>query len=363
MSKNADLKNVQERIKHELEVSRYQTLMDIMLFKLKLFVQKRTPRLDEISLWGSAIILTVLMLLLGLLVSWIAGEFQQFRLEIIFLEVLILVLGFIATTASLIIRSATFTIFHNKIIESINSKQDLLDLQQWFGSVSRIRSQFYFCFIFGLVIGIYATIIWRLDKNYFWGFRTSLFVSFVAFQMGAIIYFVPSFVRLAYRLSQYEFDLFKLDPSSSEVIEHISDVLGNAVSLGGLLAALGTLIVAIFGFLQLANIVLIISITWLPLIVLFVFNQYALTRIIRRAKWKTLNEIQVEIKDLIAGSSWTEKEVSESVKRLMDAHDRIKNTANSTLNLRSGLGFINSLLLPILTFLLGNIDTILKYLA
>jgi len=43
----------------------------------------------------------------------------------------------------------------------------------------------------------------------------------------------------------------------------------------------------------------------------------------------------------------------------MDYHDRIKSTPNSALNFRSSLNFLNSLLLPILAFILANLDKVL----
>jgi len=50
----------------------------------------------------------------------------------------------------------------------------------------------------------------------------------------------------------------------------------------------------------------------------------------------------------------TEKEKIESINRLMDYHDRIKGTPNSALDFRAVLSFVNSLLLPLLAFLLSN---------
>jgi hypothetical protein len=42
----------------------------------------------------------------------------------------------------------------------------------------------------------------------------------------------------------------------------------------------------------------------------------------------------------------------------LNYHDRIATTRNSALNLRTGLSFVNSLLLPLLAFVLGNLDKI-----
>jgi hypothetical protein len=44
----------------------------------------------------------------------------------------------------------------------------------------------------------------------------------------------------------------------------------------------------------------------------------------------------------------------------MDYHDRIKATPNSALNFRASLNFLNSLLLPILAFILANLDKVIE---
>jgi hypothetical protein len=85
-----------------------------------------------------------------------------------------------------------------------------------------------------------------------------------------------------------------------------------------------------------------------------------MAKIITRAKWKKLNEIQAQIEKLEVEENIVEKETMEAVNRLMDYHDRIRATRNSALDLRAGLNFLNSLLLPLLAFLLGNLKEVLK---
>ena len=81
---------------------------------------------------------------------------------------------------------------------------------------------------------------------------------------------------------------------------------------------------------------------------------------IRRAKWKTLNEIQVKVEKLQTSKNFGNQETMDAVKRLMDYHDRVKATRDSALDFRAYLDFINSLLLPLLAFLLGNLDKVLS---
>jgi hypothetical protein len=48
------------------------------------------------------------------------------------------------------------------------------------------------------------------------------------------------------------------------------------------------------------------------------------------------------------------------INRLMDYHERIRATPNSNLNLQSLGNFLNQLALPLLGFLLANIDTVIN---
>jgi hypothetical protein len=49
----------------------------------------------------------------------------------------------------------------------------------------------------------------------------------------------------------------------------------------------------------------------------------------------------------------------EAINRLLDYHDRVKDTRGSALDLRASLNFLNSLLLPPLAFLLADLDRLL----
>jgi len=93
---------------------------------------------------------------------------------------------------------------------------------------------------------------------------------------------------------------------------------------------------------------------------MFALNHTSLSSIIRRAKWKTLNEIQVKVEKLQAVENFEDKETMEAINRLMDYHDRVKATRNSALDFGTYLNFINSLLLPLLAFILGNLDLVLN---
>ena len=100
-----------------------------------------------------------------------------------------------------------------------------------------------------------------------------------------------------------------------------------------------------------------ILVAWLPITILFISNHYAVTRIITRAKWRELNEIQAQIEEIRMGGSLAEKESMEKINRLIEYHDRLMKTRNSTFDLNAGFHFFNSLLIPAVGFILGNLET------
>ena len=65
----------------------------------------------------------------------------------------------------------------------------------------------------------------------------------------------------------------------------------------------------------------------------------------RRIGAKKLNEIQAQVETLQTPEKLIDKETMDTVKRLIDYHNQIKNTPNSALNIRASLNFLNSLLL------------------
>jgi hypothetical protein len=173
----------------------------------------------------------------------------------------------------------------------------------------------------------------------------------------SLLYLLLTVVFLSVRLRRYDLKLFAADPGSSELISHLSGILSFIAYFAAAILAIVTLEFALGGFSN--EEVLFSFLLWSPIIAIFVLNQTSLSNIIRRAKWKTLNEIQAKVQKLQAAESFEDKETMEAINRLLDYHDRVKATRNSALDLGAVLNFINSLLLPLLAFLLGNLDKVL----
>jgi hypothetical protein len=79
------------------------------------------------------------------------------------------------------------------------------------------------------------------------GFGFTILSVIVTSVVGGAIYYGLVFWSLLIRLSRYHFKLYAADPSSSEVIHHLSGVLTRFLYVAAMLGASGTLITAFPG--------------------------------------------------------------------------------------------------------------------
>ncbi len=73
-----------------------------------------------------------------------------------------------------------------------------------------------------------------------------------------------------------------------------------------------------------------------------------------------LNDIQVKIEKLQVQDEIPTKDTLEHINALMDYHDRVRTTRSSALDVRTGLNFLQSLLLPVIGLLLAYTREIIK---
>ncbi len=252
-----------------------------------------------------------------------------------------------------------FTTLRNDILNSIESVADLTDLQNWLNLVCNKKKALLFALALGILAG--PSLPFLVPPSFIGGGAVDvglmLITAITMAQLGMGVYLLLLFVALPSRLSRYQFKLYAADPSSSEVIGQLSSMLMQFVYLWAILAAYVTLLSASLGLLASSAVILTLA-NWGVLAVLFVIIQIALAKIIARAKWKTLNEIQSQIERLRSQEEIPSEQTLTHLSKLMDYHDRVKATRNSALDIRSGLNFINSLLLPLLAFLLANLGEI-----
>lgn len=101
---------------------------------------------------------------------------------------------------------------------------------------------------------------------------------------------------------------------------------------------------------------------WLPLTVAFVGAHATFRAMITRAKWRYLGRLQGRIDGLLDDPELIDKDKLAILERLIDHHDEVRDSPNSTIDFRAWLSYFNSLLLPFVAGLLANIEHITTWL-
>ncbi|MBM3143530.1 MAG: hypothetical protein FJ010_00915 [Chloroflexi bacterium] len=341
----------------------YRTLTDVILDGTGRGIQRLLRRARPAPYWISATVIALLMLAVASLVSLLLGEEAPFSGRNLLMGILGVALGLVSLMIFKAYVARFLASLRSKILDSLISADSLGEWQGWLNWLCNPRAQFLFSLVYGLALGAYITRMWSETTGSFIGYGPALLDCLVAFVWGLPMYFLLVFLFLPARMGRSEYHLYRADPSSSEIIAHFSGLLKGLVYLYAVVAAGSMVFIAYAGFLLPSMVVLSILVAWLPIIVLFVSGQAALAKVVRRAKWQTLNEIQAQVEQIQVREDLAGKETMEGILRLMDYHERVKATKSSTLDLRAGLGFLNSLLLPLLGFVLGNIESLKGILA
>ncbi len=351
-----------EVIRKQINTGKYKSLAAIILDGIGIFFQEVTHRKKVISYLSSGFIIALITILISLLVSLIAKELHTFaKLDAILMGFWGIFMGYLSIVGFYKVIQHFLETLSRSILDSIESIADLENLENWLASTSRTRNQLIFGLCFAIIMPVFFfPVIWKILGPQYprFGFSFIAIVSF--FQVGLTAsYFFPllSFLK---QLSKYKLKLFTSNPASSEVIEQSMQTLSQQSLLAASMVAFFTFGFVLFDFFRQQDILGLVIFSWVLFIYGFFDQQSVFRRIITRTKRVKLNSIQEQIERLEATQNLANKDTLEAINRLMDYHDRIKDTPNSAINLRSGLSFLNSLLLPVVGFLLGNIETVLK---
>ncbi len=365
MSTDSALIEKREELKRRLTSGEYKTLVDVFLAWINRIIQKITRQPEPLQLWLITVILSLVVNLILFGVSYIRGGLTGIRnsVELVGLGY---GLGILTTTLVVVLTIATvivinqsiqriFVLWRDAILDATESVTSLQEFEDWLEKACNRRLHFLMSIFLGLFFGLVAvasasTLMRAWISN---GFTFGIVILYLI--TGAFFYQFAMVMLLPTILHRYDLKLFAADPATSELLSRLSGELGFFVYFIAFYSALATLGIVALEVSQAAGIVVVLFL-WLPIIATFALNQTSLSSLVRRGKWKTLNEIQAKVEKLQAVENFEDKETMEAINRLMDYHDRVKATRNSAIDLGTTLHFINSLLLPLLAFLLGNLD-------
>lgn len=371
MTTDTALIEKREELKRRLAAGEYKTLVDIVLEWFDSLVRKITRRPKPLPTWLIMLILSLSLTLIGVAIVFFSGD----KAFLINLTTASGGLGILTVFSGPVIAIATaiamnqyikriFVLWHDEVLNATESMASLDNFEYWLKSTCNWRLHLLVTIIAVIILSPNGTFLIKTQLGISVGYGLIISLFIISMFAYAFLYLFLMIILLSARLRQYDLNLFSADPSSSEIISRLSIELGWVIYIVAIYAIIGLISVGlVFGIVDLYVVVVQVLLVWLPIIALFAIIQTSLSSIIRRAKWKTLNEIQVQVEKLQVAENFADKETMEAINRLMDYHDRVKATHNSALDLNSTLHFINSLLLPLLAFLLANLDLVLKLFA
>jgi ABC-type multidrug transport system fused ATPase/permease subunit len=369
MSTDTALIEKREELKRRLAAGEYKTLVAVFLSAMDRLFRRITRRSEPLPIWLVTLNLFVLVFIIGYVSVYVTDEWLAFLHNPIaplglFATLLVALLsGVLAIVSAVVINQyigRIFVLWHDELLDATESLETLDEIEDWLEKTCNKQIHFLVTIIGALLGGSYLMAIIGRQAGGFVGYGSTFTFIILSMFSSAFLYLFLMVILLSARLRRYHLKLFAADPGSSELVSRLSNELSFIIYLLAIYAAILTLVNALSrGFIPFFSFLLVLFL-WVPIIAMFIMNQTSLSSIIRRVKWKTLNEIQMKVEKLQTSKNFGNQETMDAVKRLMDYHDRVKATRDSALDFRAYLGFINSLLLPLLAFLIGNLDLVLS---
>ncbi len=358
MKKSDDLPDIRQQLREKIAKRVYTNIADELLAYAGRFfkIQPDEPFFIEVGslFWVSCGVMWSVLVLFATEPRGQALDDFLFMLPL----PLIVYLGFVGTQK---FWRFVMDIIANHVLESLHTRENILDLEDWLRSWTNHRT--------GLVWSILFAIL--LDASFFMVAitfgeitpRLSLVIAYlpILIQMGMFFFDFLRAINLPLRIQHYRFKLYQADPASSEVIARLAGIFTSLIFLIAATATIVTLLIAVFDPLPVASSILSVAIGWIPLLIAFVTTQNALRHIIKNGKQKALSEIQSKIEKLQAKEEIPSGETLKHIRALIDYHDYIKTRRDSTFDIQTGLNFLNSLLFPVIGFLLGNLKELLAF--
>ena len=363
MPENATLLKRREELKRTLDENNNQTLVDRILDRANRPFRKVTGKQPALSDIIGTLVISLLTMIIGILLMGLLGEFgilQQLARRLGWWMIPLLITSTVSMTVANAFLRRLIVILRDSIVDLAETVETLDDIDSW----TRLIYSTKLPLLLGVLGGIMAggALVYNLNSNLGLSIGIGFTVMVILFAMQSTLFMgaLSAILFFAMRMRRYQLALFPSDPGNSEIISTLSRFLSNFVYL---FAGYGAFIT--YGLIATGLWIVLYSVLpifWVLIVLIFTINQYSLAQIIQRAKWKTLNAVQTKVENIQQEQVVPNKEARETLLWLLDYHDRVKATRNSALNVQAGFSLFNSLLLPVLAFLLGNLDTILALL-
>lgn len=358
MKKTNSLATVRQRLSEQVAGGYYTNLTrKILIFMGRPFRVRPT---NAFFIEGSALILILAGIVWAALILFVFEPGRQALDDfLIFLPLMLIIyLGVVGTQKYW---QMTASVISNHLLNAMSAEEDFQDLESWLKSWTNRRAELVWGILFAIVFDAYFIITAILT-----GETTPRIPVIIAFlpmiiQTGLLFYEFARAINMPSRIKRYQIKLYQTDPASSEIIARLAGLFTAFIFMIAMIASVVTLLLAAFNPLLISGSIFVITLGWLPLILAFVVSQSALRHIIQYGKQKALTEIQAKIEKLQSRKEIPDTETLNHIRALMDYHDYVKSRRDSTFDVQTGLNFLNSLLFPVIGFLLGNLKELLTF--
>jgi hypothetical protein len=303
----------------------------------------------------------VLLLLLGIAGNALFGTpqvdqqvFSIFMIGVIYIYILCVVIEYQIDNSLKTVQDS--------LLDSLVSEQDRQQLQESMDTIFSVGKQFWFGIIFSVFVHAAFIVI---DPSLVAKFGTGFLIVNIVFHAfhGFCVYFYVAYLSWAISdLKNYQYDLFELDPSNTEIIGKLAILLQSTISIMTLMVASGTIIASTTRVLPFVGVAGMVVFMWINTLTLYLVNQHILKSIILRAKWEKLRKIQAQIRELESKAAIPAKETLDHITQLKEYHDKIKSTPDSPWDFARFLGTMNTLIWPTLGVIASNVDGFLDML-
>jgi hypothetical protein len=359
-SKDPILFERREELKRQIAAGEYKSLLDVISDQVGRAIQRLTKSTQPLPFWYSATVIALIILIVDFLTSLVFGEFSAARHRSIWAELSVSGVIVVGLTALRTYLDRVYATLRENILDSMGSAEDVADLGNWFASMAKVKQPLMFSVACTFLVNLPISLAGAALVGGFISYGAVVLFVGVGIGGGIFLWYIALFLSLALRLSRYRFDLYAADPSASEVIRHLSNLFNSLVFMLAVVMALFTLLWASSPEFLFSGLMIVSVLTsWGPVVTLFVFSQAALSRIIMAAKWEKLRQIQKKAERLESQEDIPSRDTLAHICALMDYHDRIMGARSLALDVRTGLNLLNSLLLPLLAFLVSNLRNVL----
>jgi len=251
------------------------------------------------------------------------------------------------------------------IAEKVSNAHDVSKLLLWLKKTWSRQSVSAFALPFCLIWTLLGVGGMSLVLQQFVGFGLTLTVILVGLLAGLLFHVLVWASFMIVSLKNYRYEVNAISPADSEIVSNISNMMMKGIYILAAVFAVITLVATsslVNQQLRVTFALPMLLFFWIVIIAQFLLTRSTLSAIINRAKWTTLNKIQVRINTIEATGDLSDKDTAERLLRLADLHKQIMISESSTFGLKSFSALFTQLMLPLLGLLLGNLDKLSKLL-